>query len=107
MPKAGAIVLIPFPFTDLSETKVRPALVISSLKKGDDIIVVFISSQKERLGAYDIQIAPTKENGLKTLSTIRCAKIATLDTKILIGELGSLPSKELTRVRAVLKTIFL
>jgi len=37
MPKFGSIVSVPFPFTDLSGAKVRPAVVISSKNMSDDI----------------------------------------------------------------------
>jgi mRNA interferase MazF len=42
----GKIVLVPFPFTDLTATKLRPALVIYEGEK--DIVVAFISSNLER-----------------------------------------------------------
>ena len=90
MPKQGTIVPVPFPFTDLTDTKVRPAVVLSSFKKGEDVVVAFISSQKEKRGAFDIEIVPSQENGLRVLSKIKCAKLATLDIKIILGELGLL-----------------
>lgn len=109
MPKQGTVVLVPFPFTDLTDAKVRPAVVLSSFTKGDDIIVGFISSQKEkqRKEKYDIELIPSKENGLKVVSQIKCNKIATLDTKIILGELGTLSKKDIASIKAVLKTIFI
>jgi mRNA interferase MazF len=41
---SGEIVVVPFPFTDLSSAKVRPALVLASLSRGD-IILCQITSQ--------------------------------------------------------------
>jgi mRNA interferase MazF len=41
----GTVVLTPFPFTDLSGAKVRPAVIISrSDRAGDDVILAFVSS---------------------------------------------------------------
>jgi len=37
----GTIILVPFPFTDLSGTKVRPALMVSHRLHGEDVVVVF------------------------------------------------------------------
>ncbi len=53
----GKIVLTPFPFTDLSASKVRPAVVISnSLRSGADVILAFIST------SFDItNLSPTDE----------------------------------------------
>ena len=40
----GSIVIVPFPFSDLSNSKRRPALVLANLK-GDDLILCQITSQ--------------------------------------------------------------
>ena len=107
MPRRGAIILVPFPFTDLSDAKVRPALVVFASSKGEDMIVVFISSKKEpRLEPFDIAVSPTKQNGLKTQSVIRSAKIATLEKKIAIGELGMLEKVTMKQVGGALRKVF-
>lgn len=108
MYKAGTIVLIPFPFTDLSGSKVRPALIVSNPPQGDDIVVVFLSS-KGASGAnkYDLKVDASKENGLKASSIIRCAKIATLDKKMILGELGALESKYIKLVGKNLRQILI
>ena len=85
----GDIVLIPFPFTDLSGAKVRPAVVISSYKKSQDIVVVFITSQIKQAGQYCVRVEPNEYNGLKIISAIVCDKIATLDKKIVVGKIGT------------------
>jgi mRNA interferase MazF len=41
----GDVVLVPFPFTDLSQTKLRPAIVLYVQPEGKDITLCFISSQ--------------------------------------------------------------
>jgi mRNA interferase MazF len=45
--KKGDVVIVPFPFSDLSQSKRRPALVISELQ-GDDLILCQITSQATR-----------------------------------------------------------
>ena len=107
MPKRGVIVLVPFPFTDLTDAKVRPALVLFSYPKGEDMIVVFISSKKEpRLKLFDVVVSPTKQNGLKTQSVICPAKIATLEKKIAIGELGMLEKDTMKHVERAIRKVF-
>jgi len=110
--KKGTIILIPFPFTDLSFTKVRPALIISANTiKGDDIVVAFISSLKtKKLQKTDIALSFTdsnfKKTGLKNNSLIKIDKIATLDKKIVIGELGEIDKSIQKKVNQKIKILF-
>ncbi len=103
----GDIVLIPFPFTDMSGQKVRPAIVLYSQDKGEDCIVAFISSKKEKkLGQFDISIKMSQINGLKINSVIRVSKLATLQKKIILGKLGVLESPYLKMIMEKLKLLF-
>ncbi len=86
----GDIILIPFPFTDLSNNKLRPCVVLA--KDKDDMIVVFITSQKPK-GANFLEITPTKDNGIKVKSFIRYTKIATLEQAMSLGLIGKLDIK--------------
>lgn len=91
----GKIILVPFPFTDLSSQKIRPAVIVSRVSKdAPDTIVAFISSIPFHPSASHIVLKKThadfKKTGLKTQSTIRCDKLATLDKTIVLGEVGSL-----------------
>ena len=89
----GKIVLIPFPFTDLTAAKLRPALV---LYEGDrDVVLAFISS-KVYAGAGPAGVLVTAshagflKSGLKVDSVIRLDKIATVLKDLMVGELGEL-----------------
>lgn len=111
MPKKGTIVLIPFPFTDLSSHKVRPAVVLSHGLKGDDVVLAFISSQKiKRKETTDVVIAQTSkgftETGLKADSIVRISKIATLDKKIMLGTLGVVSKGTSAEIDAKIKILF-
>lgn len=84
----GTIVLVPFPFTDLSGQKVRPALVLHA-SRGEDCILAFISSgDSKRKYPFNIPIWASSKNGLKVDSVIKVDKLGTLQRKIIIGELG-------------------
>ena len=110
--KRGTVVLTPFPFTDLSGTKVRPAVVVSPADRpGEDVILVFISSVKPpTLLPTDLSIEPSHPDfpgsGLKAPSIVKCDKLATVQRRIVLGELGALSSAILvelnTRLRVAL-----
>lgn len=101
----GSVVLIPFPFTDLKGSKVRPAVVLNS-NLLEDIIVIFISSNVGKTKKFEIVIDPDGSNGLKTKSKIICSKIATLDRKIVLGEIGILSSVYLSKIDKEIKNVF-
>jgi mRNA interferase MazF len=84
----GDIVLIPFPFTDLTGNKYRPALIL--IESEDDVTVCFITTQLKWQSEYDIAVQPTELNGLKKPSLIRLSKLATIDKDLIIGRLGVL-----------------
>ena len=105
--RRGDIVLIPFPFTDLSGQKVRPALVLFAAARGEDCIVAFISSRPTRKPQrFEIAITASKRNGLKFDSMIKVAKMATLQKKIIIGNLGAAESDTVSRVESALTALF-
>ncbi len=101
--KKGDIILIPFPFTDLSGNKNRPALVLVNSEL--DITVAFISTQLKWKEETDILLKPTKENGLKKESLIRLSKFATIDKALALGRLGRIDNEAVNSVNHNLKKI--
>jgi mRNA interferase MazF len=104
----GKIVLIPFPFTDLSTAKLRPAVVLHEGRK--DVMVAFISSQiPEAPSPSDVIITKKhpefKLTGLKTDSVVKLDKLATLLKDLVLGELGELGKKLRTEINAKLEVI--
>jgi mRNA interferase MazF len=84
----GDIVLIPFPFTDLSGNKFRPAVIL--IDSEDDVTVCFITTQLTWKSEFDITLQPSEFNGLKKKSLVRLNKFATIDKELIIGRLGTL-----------------
>jgi mRNA interferase MazF len=89
----GDIVLFPFPFTDLSDSKLRPAVVL--VASDYDIVVAFITSQLKWSISNTISLASSNENGLKVDSFLRLDKLATIDRMLVVGKLGRLNQSEL------------
>ncbi len=111
MPKFGDLVLVPFPFTDMSGNKVRPALVLGAQKGGADITVCFVSSVfKKKVQPLDVLVSDQKKNfkknGLKVSSVIKVAKIATLDKAVVLGKIGELDGENIRQVKKILRVYF-
>jgi mRNA interferase MazF len=90
----GNIILVPFPFTDLSGQKVRPALILSPNPVGNDILLAFISSVIPAAPeATDYVLDTTHsaflQTGLKAASVFRMGKLATLHRSLILRRLGS------------------
>jgi mRNA interferase MazF len=100
----GDIILITFPFTDLSGSKLRPAVVLSD--SGLDITVCFITTQTQWQEPTDVLMLPNTINGLKKSSLIRVSKIATIDKKLAKGLLGKLSQNEVSDLNQKLKILF-
>lgn len=98
------IVLIKFPFLDLSGTKLRPAVVL--VNSDTYISVAFITSQIKWQVNTDILLLPTMLNGLKKESLLRLNKIATLEKTLVKGKLGLLSDTEVYQLNTNLKILF-
>ena len=99
--KKGSVILIPFPFTDLKRSKVRPAIVLC--KNEFDVTICFVTSGLKWKTNYDIFISPSENNGLKAPSLIRIGKVATIDSNLVLGELGELSDTEIMKLNKSLK----
>lgn len=99
----GDIVLITFPFADLSGNKLRPAVVLAETSL--DLTVCFITTQLQWQEPTDVQLLPTSTNGLRKQSLIRASKIATLGKTLAKGLLGRLTNTELADLNNKLKIL--
>ena len=99
----GDILLVPFPFSDLTGSKTRPALILAV--KDSDIIVAFISTQLHRKEEDDIYLKPNDDNGLKKDSFVRLTKVATLDKELALGRIGTINSETIRQVNSSLRKI--
>ncbi len=99
----GDLVLITFPFTDLSGSKLRPAVLIAENLL--DVTVCFITTQFQWKEPTDLELLPLSSNGLKKQSLIRTSKIATLDKTIVRGLLGRLNTIEISDLDKKLKIL--
>ena len=100
----GDVVLLSFPFTDLSGSKLRPAVVLAESVL--DVTVCFVTTQLFWEEENDLKLWPNIHSGIKKESLLRVSKIATLDRAFLKGKLGSLCPEEISDMNTKLKTVF-
>ncbi len=98
----GDVVVVPFPFSDLSQTKRRPALIVAVLE-GDDLLLCQITSQRVR-DHYAITLADKdfETGGLRQTSNIRPNRLFTADQHIVLYAVGQLRNE---KVREVIRKI--
>ena len=90
----GDVVLVPFPFTDLTTEKLRPAVITSVNPQQTDVIIAFISSvvSPVELSETDYVLrhddADFVKTGLKKTSTFRMRKLLTIERSRIIRRLG-------------------
>lgn len=105
-PVKGDIVVIHFPFSDLSASKKRPALVVANLT-GDDVILSQITSAAKN-DQYSILLAKNDFNAgnLKVESRIRPNRLFTADKSIVEYRAGTLKKEKMKEVEQKLISIF-
>jgi len=92
--KRSDIVLVPFPFTDLTGRKLRPAVIVSLDPQETDIVIVFISSvvSPKKLAKTDYLLQPEHpdfpKTGLKRASVFKMRKLLTIERSRIIRRLG-------------------
>jgi mRNA interferase MazF len=96
----GDIVLVEFPFIDLSQTKLRPAVILALNSAIDEFTVCFISSQNiDRLNPTEFALldsAPDfSQTGLRISSKVRVTRITTLSRQLIAKRLGKLGTQHL------------
>jgi mRNA interferase MazF len=94
----GDVVVLPFPFSNLSDSKRRPALVLSGLD-GDDVILCQITSQQiQDRYAVSLRDGDFASGSLKQASNVRPNRIFTADRSLVLYRVGNLKPAKLGEV---------
>jgi len=105
----GDIVLVPFPFTNLTTSKVRPALVLSgALYQGSEPVLILgaiTSNLRAATGPFDYVFHDWKAAGLQLPSAFK-AVLATIERRRIIHSIGSLTIDDLMQVERHLRRMF-
>ena len=102
----GDIVVLPFPYSDLTGAKRRPALVAAVLE-GEDAIFCLVTS-KIRRDAYSVDL--TRDSfacgGLAVESEIRPNRLFTAESSIVLYKAGTVKSDVISKVEEMIVSIF-
>lgn len=106
------VVLVPFPFDDLTTNKVRPAVCLTeAIGQYRHVVLAFITSQKPKILENSDLIVEEGEKeftmtGLRVSSTLRLHRLLTLPTRMIRRELGILSPRLRKKVNLILSELF-
>jgi mRNA interferase MazF len=95
---AGEVVLVPFPFSDLSQSKVRPAVCLADAGRGDWILCQITSSPYGDPTAVPLDTPDFASGGLLVASFARPGKLFTANAGLIVRSVGQLNNAALQRV---------
>ncbi len=104
--RRGDVVLVPFPFSDQSTTKKRPAVVISSTlynETSQDIVILAVTSKVEKsVGIGECLVSDWKDAGLLKPSAVKPA-ISTIEQTLVLKKLGDLSPRDSSSMDKAIK----
>lgn len=107
--KRGDIILVPFPFTDLSSSKRRPALVVSPNDfngRLQDLVVIAITSQLTDDSAVTVEPDDCIDGMLPKTSVVKLAKLFTIHSTLVLKRICALRDEKLDAVLGELRRFF-
>jgi mRNA interferase MazF len=97
-PTAGAVVLVQFPFSDLSQTKLRPALALAEAGRGDLILCQITSNPYGDANAIELKDDSFQIGSLRVVSYARPSKLFTANASLILAQVGTLKTEALKQV---------
>nr|WP_248277325.1 type II toxin-antitoxin system PemK/MazF family toxin [Brasilonema octagenarum] len=103
------VVVVPFPFTDTSGSKKRPALVLSDAVAFNTLlsrsVMAMITTRTHAPWVLDVPITDLSSAGLKAASIVRM-KLFTLDDALVLRHIGTLAEADKAAVKQALQQLF-
>jgi mRNA interferase MazF len=88
MPERGDLLLVPFPFTDLSAAKRRPVLAITAADSYGDFIALPVTSRPQTEHGLALTAADLVSGSLPAMSWIRTNRVVTLNSSLVVKTVG-------------------
>src|SRR5579863_3872816 len=96
---SGEVVVVPFPFTDLQSSKVRPALVLASLTRGDIILCQITSQAGSHSTSMALHPDEFESGSLPRSSFVLPHRIVTANDSCVRRSVGTLKAAKLSEIR--------
>jgi mRNA interferase MazF len=103
----GQVVLLPFPFSDLSRSKLRPALLLADAGRGDWIACQITSNPYADSNAITLLDENFIAGGLQRVSHVRPGKLFTASTSLFAATAGTIDVDKLDETRHAVVAIIL
>ena len=97
-PSAGSVILVPFPFSDLSHSKLRPAVVLADAAKGDWILCQITSKSYSDPHAIELTDDSFAKGSLHVVSYARPGKLFTANRSLIVRQVGLLKKDMLEEI---------
>jgi mRNA interferase MazF len=97
-PAKGAVVLVRFPFSDLSQSKLRPAVVLADAGRGDFVLCQVTSKPYGDPRAIEIVDESFVMGSLHVTSYAHGGKLFTANTRLVVAQVGMLQTDTLKRI---------
>lgn len=94
----GAVVMVTFPFSDLTQTKLRPAIIVAGAERGDWILCQITSNAYSDQRAVALTASDFAEGALRVTSYARPGKLFTANQSLIASEVGILSVAAFVRV---------
>ncbi|MCJ2137985.1 type II toxin-antitoxin system PemK/MazF family toxin [Methylobacterium sp. J-026] len=104
---AGAVVVVPFPYSDRLAEKRRPAVIVSggAVAEAGYVWIAMITSARNTRIAGDVRIDDTASAGLGVASVVRPLKLACIEPARILRRVGTLPDDTAAQVYATIRSL--
>jgi mRNA interferase MazF len=106
LPSVGEVVLVTFPFSDLSQSKLRPAVCLADAGRGDWVLCQITSSPYGDPSAVPLDAADFTAGGLLVASFARPGKLFTASSGLMVRSVGTLSDAALARILSAVAALF-
>jgi mRNA interferase MazF len=104
-PTVGSVVIVRFPFSDLSNSKKRPAVIVANAGRGDWILCQITSNPYADPNAIQLDSSDFLNGGLQIRSFVRPAKLFTANESLFLGIAGILWDNKTETIRSQIITL--